>query len=342
MKNSIEYYISQLLYKNDCVIVMNFGGFVCSSISANLNKKTGILTPPNKSILFNPQLKDNDGLLINHIAQSEGISQEDSKINLLKFVEQSLKNLNKFKSCRFDEIGLFTLNSDKNIIFTQDLKTNYNLNSFGFQDIINNKITRDNSEIIEESLKLIKKKNNFTTKRLLKAAAIIIPLIGISFLSITQEDRINNIYTQIANVNPISFKKDNVTGYKKKICMIQFIKGSWHYGEMDSSKRLEPEFEMVAIGKGFVGIIDDTSEKTDHEKVAKEAIRISNEKIQSKKYDIVILDEINYAVNLNLISLESVLDLIKSKPENIDLILTGNYLCFTKERFFCTTFQSRS
>ena len=211
MKNSIEYYISQLLYKNDCVIVMNFGGFVCSSISANLNKKTGILTPPNKSILFNPQLKDNDGLLINHIAQSEGISQEDSKINLLKFVEQSLKNLNKFKSCRFEEIGLFTLNSDKNIIFTQDLKTNYNLNAFGFQDIINNKITRDNSEIIEESLKLIKKKNNFTTKRLLKAAAIIIPLIGISFLSITQEDRINKIYTQIANVNPISFKKDNVT-----------------------------------------------------------------------------------------------------------------------------------
>ena len=211
MKNSIEYYISQLLYKNDCVIVMNFGGFVCSSISANLNKKTGILTPPNKSILFNPQLKDNDGLLINHIAQSEGISQEDAKINLLKFVEQSLENLNKFKSCRFEEIGLFTLNSDKNIIFTQDLKTNYNLNAFGFQDIINNKITRDNSEIIEESLKLIKKKNNFTTKRLLKAAAIIIPLIGISFLSITQEDRISNIYTQIANVNPISFKKDNVT-----------------------------------------------------------------------------------------------------------------------------------
>ena len=214
MKNSIEYYISQLLYKNDCVIVMNFGGFVCSRISANLNKKTGILTPPNKSILFNPQLKDNDGLLINHIAQSEGISQEDSKINLLKFVEQSLKNLNKFKSCRFEEIGLFTLNSDKNIIFTQDLKTNYNLNSFGFQDIINNKITRDNSEIIEESLKLIKKKNNFTTKRLLKAAAIIIPLIGISILSITQEDRINNIYTQIANVSPISFKKDNVSVLK--------------------------------------------------------------------------------------------------------------------------------
>ena len=94
---------------------------------------------------------------------------------------------------------------------------------------------------------------------------------------------------------------------------------------MESSKRLEPEFEMVAIGKGFVGIIDDKSPKEDHQEIAKEAIRISNEKIQSGKYDIVILDEINYAVNLNLISLDDVLDLIKSKPENVDLVLTGNY-----------------
>ena len=115
------------------------------------------------------------------------------------------------------------------------------------------------------------------------------------------------------------------TGYKKKTCMIQFIKGSWHYGEMYSSKKLEPEFEMVAVGKGFVGIIDDKSTKEDHEKVAKEAIKISNEKIHSGNYDIVILDEINYAVNLNLISIEDVLNIIKSKPQNVDLVLTGNY-----------------
>ncbi|MFB5612437.1 MAG: cob(I)yrinic acid a,c-diamide adenosyltransferase [Nitrosarchaeum sp.] len=114
-------------------------------------------------------------------------------------------------------------------------------------------------------------------------------------------------------------------GYSKKICMIQFIKGSWHYGEMYSSKRLEPEFEMVAIGKGFVGIIDDKSPKEEHERVATEAIKISKEKIQSGKYDIVILDEINYAINLGLVKLEEVLNLIKSKPHQLDLILTGNY-----------------
>jgi cob(I)alamin adenosyltransferase len=115
------------------------------------------------------------------------------------------------------------------------------------------------------------------------------------------------------------------TGYDKKICMIQFIKGSWHYGEMYSSKRLEPEFEMIAIGKGFVGIIDDKSPKDEHERVAAEAIKISTEKIQSGKYDIVILDEINYAINLGLIKIEDVINLIKSKPPRLDLILTGNY-----------------
>jgi cob(I)alamin adenosyltransferase len=82
---------------------------------------------------------------------------------------------------------------------------------------------------------------------------------------------------------------------------------------------------MVAIGKGFVGIIDDKSPKEEHERVAKEAIKISTEKIQSGKYDIVILDEINYAINLGLVKLEDVINLIKSKPKNLDLVLTGNY-----------------
>lgn len=114
-------------------------------------------------------------------------------------------------------------------------------------------------------------------------------------------------------------------GYQKRISMIQFIKGSWHYGEMDSSKRLEPEFEMVAVGKGFVGIIDDKSPKEVHQSVAQEAIKISRQKITSGDYDIVILDEVNYAVNLGLVSVSDVLDLIKSKSKGLDLVLTGNH-----------------
>ena len=114
-------------------------------------------------------------------------------------------------------------------------------------------------------------------------------------------------------------------GYNHKICLIQFIKGSWPYGEMESAKRLEPELELIIVGKGFVGIIDDKSPREDHVKIAKEAIQISKEKILSGNYNIVILDEINYAINLDLIKVNEVIELIKSKPENLNLVLTGNH-----------------
>ncbi|MGB9002686.1 MAG: cob(I)yrinic acid a,c-diamide adenosyltransferase [Nitrosotalea sp.] len=115
-------------------------------------------------------------------------------------------------------------------------------------------------------------------------------------------------------------------GYDYKVCMIQFIKGSWHYGEMTSSKRLEPEFELTAVGKGFVGIMDDKSPIEDHKKVADEALAIAKEKITSEKYNIVILDEINYAVNLGLVKIDDVLKLIQTKPANVNLVLTGNHV----------------
>jgi len=114
-------------------------------------------------------------------------------------------------------------------------------------------------------------------------------------------------------------------GHGFKVAMIQFIKGSWYYGELTGSSRLEPDFELVAAGKGFVGIIDDTKPIEDHVRAAREALQISKEKITSGKYDIVILDEINYAVNLKLISADDVLELIKLKPKKTTLVLTGNY-----------------
>lgn len=115
-------------------------------------------------------------------------------------------------------------------------------------------------------------------------------------------------------------------GHGKRICMIQFIKGSWHYGEMDSAGRLAPEFEMTAAGRGFVGIVDDKSPREDHRDAAQEAARISRERISSNQYDLVILDEINYAVDLGLVDLQDVIGMIRTKPEGLDLVLTGNHV----------------
>jgi len=115
-------------------------------------------------------------------------------------------------------------------------------------------------------------------------------------------------------------------GHGYKVGMIQFIKGEWYYGELTSSKRLEPEFELIAAGRGFVGIIDDDHPIEEHEKAAKDAIQVAKQKIASGDYDVMILDEINYAVKLNLISQEDILDVIAAKPEKTSLVLTGNYV----------------
>ncbi len=114
-------------------------------------------------------------------------------------------------------------------------------------------------------------------------------------------------------------------GHGYKVCMIQFLKGEWYYGELTSSKRLEPEFEMIAAGKGFVGIIDDDHPIGDHQGAAKQALMLAKEKLVSGAYDVMLLDEINYAAKLNLISEDDILDIIAAKPEKTSLVLTGNY-----------------
>jgi cob(I)alamin adenosyltransferase len=114
-------------------------------------------------------------------------------------------------------------------------------------------------------------------------------------------------------------------GHGMKVCMIQFIKGEWYYGELTSANRLGPEFELVAAGKGFVGIMDDDHDIKEHESSVKNALNFCRRKMLQKKYDLIILDEINYAINLGLVSSLEVVNLIKEKPTDLTLVLTGNY-----------------
>lgn len=115
-------------------------------------------------------------------------------------------------------------------------------------------------------------------------------------------------------------------GYNLNVCMIQFIKGEWDYGEIYSSNRLKPNFELVVAGKGFVGILDDDHDIKEHIESAKIGLTIAKEKINSLRYDTVILDEINYALKLKLIEEQEIVSILESKPPSVNVILTGNYM----------------
>ena len=114
-------------------------------------------------------------------------------------------------------------------------------------------------------------------------------------------------------------------GYGHKVLILQFIKGSWRYGEMDGLKRLAPEVELVQAGEGFVGIIDDDKPRETHEEAAQSALALAAQKLATDAYDLAILDEINYAVQLGLIPLDGVKDVIANRPRRLDLVLTGNH-----------------
>jgi cob(I)alamin adenosyltransferase len=115
-------------------------------------------------------------------------------------------------------------------------------------------------------------------------------------------------------------------GYDHNVCMIQFIKGEWDYGELYSSNKLKPNFELIVTGKGFVGIIDDDHLIEEHIQSSKNALKIAREKISSNKYNTIILDEINYALKLNLITENEIISLLNFKPEELNIIMTGNHL----------------
>jgi len=112
-------------------------------------------------------------------------------------------------------------------------------------------------------------------------------------------------------------------GYGHRCLIVQFIKGSWTYGELKSIKRLEPEVEFHRMGKGFVGIIDDELPREEHEKAAREALEFAKQKLASGDYRLVLLDEVFVAVGLKLISTQDVLDLMDARPRHTNLILTG-------------------
>ena len=116
-------------------------------------------------------------------------------------------------------------------------------------------------------------------------------------------------------------------GHGLKVCMVQFIMGEWHYGELNSLKKLEPDFELIVAGKGFIGIIDDDHAFEEHVRAAKTALDIVEQKISLDIFDIIILDEINYAVHLGLLNLDDVMKIVRNRPKHLSLILTGNYAC---------------
>ncbi|TKB09985.1 cob(I)yrinic acid a,c-diamide adenosyltransferase [Desulforhopalus sp. IMCC35007] len=112
-------------------------------------------------------------------------------------------------------------------------------------------------------------------------------------------------------------------GHGLRTTIVQFMKGDLYSGEWDGVKYLEPLVTLYHTGKGFCGIEGNPFPHSEHRKNAQDALQLIKQIIQNDPPDTLILDEINNALQLKLIDLDQVMEIIKLRPEQMHLVLTG-------------------
>ena len=180
----IENYIAQLLYRYQCVTVPGFGAFLTEIQSAQLEESSHSFFPPKKLISFNSYLKNNDGLLANHIAQTEKTSYEYAVSAIQYEVFSWKKTLQETGVFAIKNVGEFCLNADRNLIFTPYDQTNYLSSSFGLSPFVSPLVKRavfeQQLESLEETetIQLVPEhKNKYS---LLKYAAVFVLGLGLT------------------------------------------------------------------------------------------------------------------------------------------------------------------
>jgi hypothetical protein len=180
----IEQYISQLLFRYQCVTVPGFGAFLTEFQSAQLDENSHSFYPPKKMVSFNPFIKNNDGLLANHLAQAEKISYEIAVNSIHNEVSHWKTKIQEFGSFSVKNVGDFSLNSENNIVFVPIDQINYLTASFGLSSFVSPAVKRevykDEVEQLEEKAPVIftpEKRRNYSV---LKYAAVFLLSAGIT------------------------------------------------------------------------------------------------------------------------------------------------------------------
>jgi hypothetical protein len=183
---NLDKYLEDLLFRNECVTIPNFGSFITSLNSAQANNN-GMILPPSKSISFNNKLQKNDGVLANYIAEVNDISFDEAmdtiKLNVSNFKDNILNK----KEIVFNKIGIISVNNSV-LEFESSKGVNYLKDAYGLSNVSSSLIKR-------------KKKSNFSS--FTKYAAVLI--IGFLLSGLVY----NNELTETNQKNIIAYQEAN-------------------------------------------------------------------------------------------------------------------------------------
>ena len=132
---TVEQLIGDLLIQNNCVIVPSFGGFVAQRVAARVDEQKGTIAPPRKSVMFNKQLINNDGLLIAAFAQNNQLSFEAASVQIKECIHDWDQMLQQGGRVTIDRVGILFYDLERNLCFEQDRFYNLLLESFGLSSV---------------------------------------------------------------------------------------------------------------------------------------------------------------------------------------------------------------
>jgi len=204
-------YISDLLYRYNCVIIPDFGGFVTNKIGAKVNETSNTFYPPAKQITFNSHLKVNDGLLTNYIASSENITFEKAS-RIIALSVTKWKNEINTKPIQIGAVGVLTLNENDQIIFEPNTTVNYLTESFGLTSVASESIKRNITKV-KPLIPILKKENKKGIPTFIKYAATAAIMLTLSFAG-------NNAYQQNKQESIIANQEKAI---EKKIQSATFV-----------------------------------------------------------------------------------------------------------------------
>ncbi|EMQ96010.1 MAG: SPOR domain-containing protein [Xanthomarina sp.] len=150
----LESYISDLLYRYECVTVPEFGAFLTQRVSATIHESTNAFYPPKKKLSFNEQIQANDGILTHYIADVEKIPFEEASKKIEKRVKSLKSYLTQGETISFENIGDLTLNNEGKIIFEPSYHLNYLTDAFGLSQFVSPSVNR---EVYKEAVQEIEK-----------------------------------------------------------------------------------------------------------------------------------------------------------------------------------------
>lgn len=183
----IEKHISDLLYRYQCVTVPGFGAFLTETVAAQVSGSASSFFPPKKVISFNANVRNNDGLLANHVALQEKMSYDLAVIKIGDFVNEWTYLLQNRDKVLLKNIGEITVNNEMNWVFEPVNTINYLTDSFGLTPLISPAITREVAlEVPTQELAVIEQKlpvtftpePRFDLSYMKYAAAVVLMLAG--------------------------------------------------------------------------------------------------------------------------------------------------------------------